>query len=64
VAGIFHSVISEAMRPYSLTRGYTNLTDDLGEAWRRGVHGSEAKHRRPRAVKAAWDPEGAARVHP
>ncbi|WP_030621536.1 FAD-binding oxidoreductase [Streptomyces fulvoviolaceus] len=48
--------ITEAMRPHALAAGYTNLTDDLGEAWRRGVHGSEAKHRRLRAVKAAWDP--------
>ena len=48
--------VGEAMRPHSLANGYTNLTDDQGEAWRRGVHGSEAKHRRLRAVKAAWDP--------
>lgn len=50
------TVIGEAMRPHSLTSGYTNLTDDLGEAWRQGVHGSAAKHRRLRAVKDAWDP--------
>jgi FAD/FMN-containing dehydrogenase len=48
--------ITDAMRPHSLTNGYTNLTDDQGEQWRCGVHGSEAKHRRLTAVKAAWDP--------
>ncbi|MFJ8955105.1 FAD-binding oxidoreductase [Streptomyces sp. NPDC102381] len=44
------------VRPLSLTNGYTNLTEDLGAQWRRGVHGSEAKFRRLRAVKTAWDP--------
>ncbi|MFI1355393.1 FAD-binding oxidoreductase [Streptomyces sp. NPDC020898] len=48
--------ITEAMRSHALDTGYTNLTDDLGEAWRRGVHGSEAKYRRLREVKTAWDP--------
>jgi FAD/FMN-containing dehydrogenase len=47
---------ADAIRPHSLTSGYTNLTDDQGEQWRRGVHGSEAKHRRLTATKAAWDP--------
>ncbi|MFD8079436.1 FAD-binding oxidoreductase [Streptomyces sp. NPDC059718] len=50
------TALTEAMRPHALTNGYANLSDDLGEQWRRGVHGSEAKHRRLRAVKAAWDP--------
>ncbi|WP_330306000.1 MULTISPECIES: BBE domain-containing protein [unclassified Streptomyces] len=45
------------MRPQSLTSGYTNLTDDLGDAWRSGVHGSAAKHQRLPAVKATWDPD-------
>ncbi|WP_405483462.1 FAD-binding oxidoreductase [Streptomyces sp. NBC_00009] len=48
--------ITAAMRPHSLTNGYTNLTDDQGAEWRRTVHGSEAKQRRLRAVKAIWDP--------
>ncbi|MFJ4466920.1 FAD-binding oxidoreductase [Streptomyces sp. NPDC089424] len=55
--------LTEAMRPHSLTNGYANLTDDLGERWRRGVHGSEAKHLRLRAVKAAWDPENLLRFN-
>ncbi|WP_406197843.1 FAD-binding oxidoreductase [Streptomyces europaeiscabiei] len=57
------TTVSEAMRPHSLTNGYTNLTDDLGGAWRRGVHGSETKHRRLRAVKAAWDPDNLLRFN-
>ena len=48
------TTVDEALRPLSLASGCTNLTDDLGEAWRGGVHGSEAKHRRLRAVKDAW----------
>ena len=51
------------MRPHALTNGYANLSDDLGEQWRRGVHGSEAKHRRLRAVKAAWDPHNLLRFN-
>lgn len=57
------TAIDAAVRPHSLTNDYTNLTDDLGEAWRRGVHGSEAKHRRLRAVKAAWDPDNLLRFN-
>ncbi|MGW1025421.1 FAD-binding oxidoreductase [Streptomyces sp. NPDC002577] len=57
------TTLTEAMRPHSLTSGYTNLTDDLGEAWCRGVHGGEAKHRRLRAVKAAWDPDNLLRFN-
>lgn len=57
------ATLGETMRPHSLTNGYTNLTDDLGEAWRRGVHGAEAKHRRLRAVKAAWDPDNLLRFN-
>ncbi|WP_326772933.1 BBE domain-containing protein [Streptomyces sp. NBC_01445] len=52
-----------AMRPHSLTNRYTNLTDDQGSQWRRTVHGSEAKHRRLGAVKAAWDPENLLRFN-
>lgn len=55
--------ITEAMRPHSLAAGYTNLTDDLGKAWRRGVHGSEAKYRRLQAVKATWDPDNLIRFN-
>lgn len=57
------TAIDAAVRPHSLTSGYTNLTDDLGEAWRRAVHGSEAKHRRLRTVKAAWDPDNLLRFN-
>ncbi|MDX2707576.1 FAD-binding oxidoreductase [Streptomyces sp. PA03-6a] len=57
------TALTEAMRPHALTNGYANLSDDLGEQWRRGVHGSEAKHRRLRAVKAAWDPHNLLRFN-
>ncbi|MFD7227951.1 FAD-binding oxidoreductase [Streptomyces sp. NPDC059881] len=57
------TTLTEAMRPHALTNGYANLTDDLGEEWRRGVHGSEAKHRRLRSVKAAWDPHNLLRFN-
>ncbi|MEU4097851.1 FAD-binding oxidoreductase [Streptomyces sp. NPDC026673] len=57
------TALTEAMRPHALTNGYANLTDDLGEEWRRGVHGSEAKHRRLRSVKAAWDPHNLLRFN-
>ncbi|WP_329567948.1 BBE domain-containing protein [Streptomyces sp. NBC_01361] len=57
------TAMAEAMRPHSLTNGYTNLTDDQGPQWRRTVHGSEAKHRRLGAVKAAWDPENLLRFN-
>lgn len=50
------TALAEAVRPLSLASGYTNLTDDQGEAWLRGIHGGETKHRRLREVKAAWDP--------
>ncbi|MGW2052017.1 FAD-binding oxidoreductase [Streptomyces sp. NPDC001858] len=55
--------ITEAMRPHTLAAGYTNLTDDRGEEWRRGVHGSEAKYRRLQAVKATWDPDNLLRFN-
>ena len=55
--------ITEAMRPHALAAGYTNLTDDQGEEWRRGVHGSEAKYRRLQAVKATWDPDNLLRFN-
>jgi FAD/FMN-containing dehydrogenase len=48
--------ITDAMRPHSLSSCYINLTDDQGEQWRRGVHGSEAKYRRLTEIKTAWDP--------
>ena len=48
--------ITHAMRPHGLSNGYTNLTDDQGEQWRRGVHGGQAKHRRLTAIKKTWDP--------
>ncbi|MCX4641615.1 BBE domain-containing protein [Streptomyces sp. NBC_01446] len=57
------TAMAEAMRPHSPTNGYTNLTDDQGSQWRRTVHGSEAKHRRLGAVKAAWDPENLLRFN-
>lgn len=55
--------ITEAMRPHALASGYTNLSDDRGEEWRRGVHGSEAKYRRLQAVKATWDPDNLLRFN-
>ncbi|MFG2554536.1 FAD-binding oxidoreductase [Streptomyces sp. NPDC048581] len=55
--------ITEAMRPHTLTAGYTNLTDDQGENWRRGVHGTEAKHQRLRSAKATWDPDNLLRFN-
>ncbi|WP_432192544.1 FAD-binding oxidoreductase [Streptomyces sp. bgisy027] len=45
-----------ALSPYTLPNAYTNLTQDMGEAWRRGVFGSAAKYRRLAEVKAVWDP--------
>ncbi|MGW1886962.1 FAD-binding oxidoreductase [Streptomyces sp. NPDC001970] len=57
------TTLTEAMRPHALTNGYANLTDDLGEEWRRGVHGSEAKHQRLRSIKAAWDPHNLLRFN-
>ncbi|MEV7890036.1 FAD-binding oxidoreductase [Streptomyces sp. NPDC002817] len=45
-----------ALRPHTLPNAYINLTEDQGEAWRRGVYGSEAKYRRLTETKAAWDP--------
>ncbi|MFF3559611.1 FAD-binding oxidoreductase [Streptomyces sp. NPDC002574] len=57
------TTLTEAMRPHALTNGYINLTDDLGEEWRRGVHGSDAKHQRLRSVKAAWDPHNLLRFN-
>lgn len=47
----------EALRRHTLPNGYINLAADQGPEWRRGVHGSDAKHRRLRAVKTAWDPK-------
>ncbi|MDX2699523.1 FAD-binding oxidoreductase [Streptomyces ipomoeae] len=47
---------ASALRPYTLPNAYTNLTEDQGEAWRRGVFGSEAKYRRLAEIKAVWDP--------
>jgi hypothetical protein len=35
---------------------YSNLSNDQGEAWRRGLWGSADKLARLRAVKAKWDP--------
>ncbi|MER7786630.1 FAD-binding oxidoreductase [Streptomyces sp. NPDC097640] len=57
------SAVDVALEPLSLSNGYTNLTDDRGAAWRGGVHGSPAKHRRLRAVKAAWDPDNLLRFN-
>ncbi|MGI5142863.1 MULTISPECIES: FAD-binding oxidoreductase [unclassified Streptomyces] len=57
------TTLTDAMRPHALTNGYSNLTDDLGEEWRRGVHGSEAKHQRLRSIKAAWDPHNLLRFN-
>ncbi|MGW2047696.1 FAD-binding oxidoreductase [Streptomyces sp. NPDC001858] len=57
------TALTEAMQPHALTNAYANLSDDLGEEWRRGVHGSEAKHQRLRAVKAAWDPRNLLRFN-
>ncbi|MFD0507619.1 BBE domain-containing protein [Streptomyces chiangmaiensis] len=57
------TTLTEAMQPHALTNGYANLTDDLGEEWRRGVHGSDAKHQRLRSVKAAWDPRNLLRFN-
>ncbi|KOV51411.1 FAD-linked oxidase [Streptomyces sp. AS58] len=57
------TTLTEAMQPHALTNGYANLSDDLGEEWRRGVHGSEAKHQRLRAVKAAFDPQNLLRFN-
>ncbi|MCX4460842.1 FAD-binding oxidoreductase [Streptomyces sp. NBC_01728] len=57
------TTLTEAMRPHALTNGYANLTDDLGEEWRRGVHGSKAKHQRLRSIKAAWDPHNMLRFN-
>ncbi|MDW6065517.1 BBE domain-containing protein [Streptomyces sp. FXJ1.4098] len=45
-----------AMRPHTLPNAYINLTEDQGEAWLRGVYGSEAKYRRLAEIKAVWDP--------
>ncbi|RNF78234.1 FAD-binding oxidoreductase [Streptomyces botrytidirepellens] len=52
---LWATAVDAAVRPHSLANGYTNLTEDLGGDWRRGVHGSDAKYQRLRAVKAAWD---------
>ncbi|MET8536545.1 FAD-binding oxidoreductase [Streptomyces sp. NPDC005065] len=57
------TTLTEAMRPHALTNGYANLTDDLGEEWRRGVHGSAAKYQRLRSIKAAWDPHNLLRFN-
>ncbi|ASQ92052.1 FAD-binding oxidoreductase [Streptomyces sp. 11-1-2] len=57
------TALDAAVRPHSLTNGYPNLTDDLGEDWRRTVHGSAAKHQRLRAVKATWDPDNLLRFN-
>jgi FAD/FMN-containing dehydrogenase len=38
------------------SNGYSNLSNDQGEAWRRGLWGSADKLARLRAVKAKWDP--------
>jgi hypothetical protein len=45
------------MRPHTLPNAYINLSEDQGKEWRRGVYGSEAKHRRLTEIKTAWDPK-------
>ncbi|MER5916330.1 FAD-binding oxidoreductase [Streptomyces sp. NPDC001982] len=57
------TTLTEAMQPHALTNGYANLTDDLGDEWRRGLHGSEAKHQLLRSIKAAWDPHNLLRFN-
>lgn len=49
--------ISDAMQPYILSNGYSNLSDDRGPKWRSTLHGSSAKHERLRALKCEWDPQ-------
>jgi hypothetical protein len=46
-----------------LSNGYSNLTTDQGEAWRRGLWGSPGKLNRLRAVKAQWDPRNLLRYN-
>lgn len=55
--------VSAGMAQYSLANGYSNLTDDLGPEWRRGLHGNPVKQARLRAVKKAWDPENLLRYN-
>lgn len=55
--------VSAGMAPYSLANGYSNLTDDLGPEWRRGLHGNPVKQARLRAVKKAWDPDNLLRYN-
>ncbi|MFC9034050.1 FAD-binding oxidoreductase [Streptomyces arboris] len=57
------NAVDGQVRPLSSANGYTNLTEDLGDRWRRGVHGSAAKLRRLQAVKAAWDPQNLLRFN-
>ncbi|MBX3438267.1 MAG: FAD-binding oxidoreductase [Planctomycetaceae bacterium] len=53
----FQAWLDETAKALPLrTNGYSNLTDDQGEAWRRGLWGSVEKLTRLRAVKAQWDP--------
>ncbi|WP_369029642.1 MULTISPECIES: FAD-binding oxidoreductase [Streptomyces] len=52
-----------AVRPHALANGYTNLTHDQGEEWRRGVHGSPEKFRRLTEVKTEWDPRNLLRFN-
>lgn len=49
--------VDAALLPLSLSNGYSNLTDDRGEAWRERLHGSDEKRKRLQAVKATWDPQ-------
>jgi FAD/FMN-containing dehydrogenase len=55
--------ITDAMQPHSLANGYTNLSDDRGEQWRRAVHGSDAKRHRLLSTKATWDPHNLLRYN-
>ncbi|WP_075731535.1 FAD-binding oxidoreductase [Streptomyces acidiscabies] len=52
-----------ALRPHTLPNAYTNLTQDQGAEWRRGVWGGEAKYRRLRDLKAEWDPRNLLRFN-
>jgi hypothetical protein len=51
------STARSTFEPFLLTNCYANLSDDLGEAWRRGAHGTREKHQRLRDVKREWDPD-------
>ncbi|MEU0804954.1 FAD-binding oxidoreductase [Streptomyces sp. NPDC005970] len=52
-----------ALAPHSLPTGYVNLTTDQGEQWRRNLWGSEARFRRLRRAKGAWDPHNLLRFN-